>query len=143
MDTKKLITGVALTGTLIAGTAGVALAAEGSGPVVSGETAEARHPRLRYAARAAGKVVLDTVGGTRQELREFLAGGGTVAGYAEARGSSADAVIDALVESAGGRVDQAVANGRISPERAETIRAKLPDIAAKIVNRTWGGHGQA
>ena len=141
MDTKKLIAGVALTGTLVAGTAGVALAAEGSGPVASGETGEARHPRLRHAARAAGKVVLDTVGGTRQELREFLAGGGTVAGYAEAGGSSADAVIDALVESAGGRVDQAVANGRISPERAETITAELPDIAAKIVNRTWGGHG--
>jgi hypothetical protein len=142
MDTKKLVAGVALTGTIVAGTAGLAFAADGSGSSSGDPSAQLKHPRLRHAARAAGKVVLDTVGGTAQQLRAFLEGGGTVAGYAEAHGSSAQAVIDALVTAGGGRIDRAVANGRISPQKGDAIKAKLPDLATKLVDRTWGQHAQ-
>jgi len=52
-------------------------------------------------------------------------------------------VIDALVSAADARVDQAVANGKIDEARAATIKAKIPNLAEKLVNRSWGQHAQA
>jgi len=40
-------------------------------------------------------------------------------------------------------LDQAVANGRIDETRAATIKEKIPTLAEKLVNRTWGQHAQA
>ena len=102
-----------------------------------------KHPRLRHAARAAGKVVLGVTGGTPQELRSYLKGGGTVAQWATDHGSSPLAVIDALVSAADARVEQALANGKIDQARADTIKEKIPTIVEKLVNRTWGQHAQA
>ena len=147
MDTKKLVAGAALAGTLVVGTAGMAFAADS--PTTdspqgtkdpSGQSVQ--HPRLRHAARAAGKVVLGVTGGTGQELRSYLKGGGTVAQWATDHGSSPQAVIDALISAANARVDQAVANSKIDEARAATIKGKIPTIAEKLVNRTWGQHAQ-
>ena len=144
MDTKKLVAGAALAGTLVVGTAGMAFAADS--PTTDSKDPSGlsvKHPRLRHAARAAGKVVLGVTGGTPQELRSYLKGGGTVAQWATDHGSSPQAVIDALVSAADARVDQAVANGRIDETRAATIKEKIPTLAEKLVNRTWGQHAQA
>ena len=142
MDTKKLVAGAALAGTLVVGTAGMAFAADS--PTTKDPSGQSvTHPRLRHAARAAGKVVLGVTGGTPQELRSYLKGGGTVAQWATDHGSSPQAVIDALVSAANARVDQAVANGKIDEARAATIKGKIPTFAEKLVNRTWGQHAQA
>jgi hypothetical protein len=143
MDTKKLVAGAALAGTLVAGTAGMAFAADTPSTGTQDPSGQSTHPRLRHAARAAGKVVLGVTGGTGEELRSYLKGGGTVAQWATDHGSSPQAVIDALVNAANARVDQAVVNGRISQARADTIKAKIPTLAEKLVNRTWGQHAQA
>ena len=143
MDTKKLVAGAALAGTLVVGTAGMAFAADSPTTDTKDPSGQSvQHPRLRHAARAAGKVVLGVTGGTGQELRSYLKGGGTVAQWATDHGSSPQAVIDALISAANARVDQAVANSKIDEARAATIKGKIPTIAEKLVNRTWGQHAQ-
>ena len=76
-------------------------------------------------------------------MRTYLKGGGTVAQWATDHGSSPQAVIDALVSAGNTRVDEAVANGKIDQARADTIKGKLPTLAEKLVNRTFGQHAQA
>jgi hypothetical protein len=143
MDTKKIVAGAALAGTLVVGTAGVAVAADTSSPPASDPSGQSvRHPRLLRAARAAGKVVLGVTGGTPQELRAFLKGGGTVAQWATNHGSTPQAVSDALVQAADARVDQALANGKIDQARADKIKARIPTIVEKLMTRTWGQHAQ-
>jgi hypothetical protein len=144
MDTKKLVAGAALAGTLVVGTAGVAAAADTSTPSSSDPSSQAvKHPRLRHAARAAGKVVLGITGGTPQELRTYLRGGGTVAQWATDHGSTPQAVSDALTQAADARVDQALANGKIDSTQAANIKDRIPTMVEKLMTRTWGQHAQA
>lgn len=146
MDTKKLVAGAALAGTIVVGTAGMAFAADSPGTGTSStdpSSQSANHPRLRHAAQEAGKVVLGVTGGTGQELRTYLKGGGTVAGWATDHGKTAKDVSDALVSAADARVDQALLDGKIDQAKAATIKGKIPTIVEKVMNRTWGQHAQA
>ena len=81
---KKLVATVALAGAVTVGTAGIAGAAEGAG-TSSDPSAQARtgHPGLRREVRrGAVKVVTDTLGVSRQELRAALTGGQSISEYA-------------------------------------------------------------
>jgi hypothetical protein len=141
MDTKKLIAGAALAGTLVVGGAGVATAADVSVP--SGVASQAvGHPRLRNLVRAAAKVVLGVTGDTPQELRSFLQGGGTLAQWATDHNSSPQAVSDALVQAADARVDKALANGRITSAQAARITQRIQTVVGKLMTRTWGQRPQ-
>ena len=140
MNAKKIVAGAALAATLVAGTAGAAAAADSSTP----SSSAVKHPRLRrLVVRAAVKVVLGVTGGTPQELRAFLQGGGTLAQWATNHGSSPGAVSAALIQAADARVDQALANGRINDTQAARIKARIPTVVDKLMNRTWGQHAQA
>jgi hypothetical protein len=141
MNTKKIVAGAALAATLVVGSAEVAAAADGPTPP-SGQSVG--HPRLRRAIlRGAVKVVLGITGGTPQELRTFLKGGGTLSQWATNHGSSPGAVSAALIQAADARVDQALANGRINDTQAARIKARIPTVVDKLMNRTWGQHAQA
>jgi hypothetical protein len=142
MDTKlkKIVATVALAGAITAGTAGAAFAADGTSGGTTTPNAQAlrRHPRLfRNVRQAAIKIVVDTVGGTRQDLRAALQSGKTISQYA---GDKSDAVVTALVNAADAKVDQAVAAGKITPERGATIKSKVPDRVNTLVNRQFGQH---
>lgn len=146
---KKLVAGAALAGALTVGTAGVAVAADGSstgsttGSTPAAQTAR-RHPTVRRAIRRGGaKVVTDTLGVSRQQLRDALKGGQTLRAYATSLGKDPQAVIDALTNAANTKLDQLVAAGTIQQDRADTIKTKLPDRINKLMDHQFGQHATA
>jgi hypothetical protein len=142
---KKLVAGVTLAGALTVGTAGVAVAAEGSGTTTdpSAQTA-GRRPWLRHQlVKAAIGVVSDTLGVAHQELREALKGGQTINQYATSLGKDPQAVVDALTDAATTRLDQWVTDGRITQERADTLKSRLPARIDTLMNRQFGQHAAA
>ena len=96
-----------------------------------GERRAHRRQRLREAAQVAA----DTIGITRAELRDAVRGGQTVAEVAQDHEVDPQDVIDALVEHATTKIDDAVAAGRIDADRADALKARLPDLADRFVNR--------
>lgn len=148
MDSKitKLVAGVALAGALTVGTAGVAVAADGNGGSSTDPSAQParRHPGLRLEVRkAAVKVVTDTLGVSRQDLRTALQGGQTISGYTTSLGQDPQAVVDALTSAATTKLDQLVADGTIKQERADTVTSKLPARIDTLMNRQFGQHASA
>lgn len=72
---------------------------------------------------------------SREELREELAGGKTLAEIATAEGKSVDGLVDALVASAEKKIDAAVTAGRLTEERAAELKADLRSRITALVDR--------
>ena len=148
MDSKltKLLAGVALAGALTVGTAGVAVAADGSAGTSTTPSAQAgkRHPGLRAEVRrSAGKVIAETLGVSREDLRAALKGGQTLSAYTTSLGKDPQTVVDALTNAATTKLDQLVADGTIKQERADAAKSKLPARIDRLMNRTFGQHASA
>jgi hypothetical protein len=146
MDMKKLVATVAVAGAVTVGTAGAAFAADSSGSGSADPSAQTAkgHPGLRREVRrAAVKVVTDTLGVSRQDLRAALQGGQTISQYATSLGKDPQAVADALVNAANAKLDQLVADGKLSQERADTIKGKVPARVDTLMNRQFGQHAPA
>jgi hypothetical protein len=142
---KKLVAGVALAGALTAGTAGVAFAADGSTSTTtpSAQTAR-RHPLIRREIRrGVVKVVTDTLGVSREDLRDALKSGQTLSQYTTSLGKDPQTVVDALTNAANTKLDQLVANNTITQERADTIKSKLPAHIDTLMNHVFGQHATA
>jgi hypothetical protein len=90
-----------------------------------------RHHRVRVFIR---KVVLDTIGIDRPTLRSELRSGKTIGEIATAHNVEPSAVVDALVSATTTKLDAAVSAGKITPERAAKIEARLPARFTKLVN---------
>jgi predicted nuclease with RNAse H fold len=136
---KKLIASALLAATITGG--GVAVAA--TGPVGAQEpAAEAEaHPRKqhhRQALRRAVKTSAEVIGITARELATELRAGRSIAEVAQAEGVEVAEVTDALVAKGTARIDQAVADGKITAERAAKAKARLPEAAERIVNARKG-----
>jgi len=85
----------------------------------------------------------DALGVTESELLSALEDGQSIADVAEQRGGDVQEVVDTLVAAATERLDQAVEDGRVDEDRAEEIKAALPDRIAAMVEREgfpgrWG-----
>jgi transposase-like protein len=135
-DMKKLVATVATAGLLVSGSASVAYAAD------SGTTAPAPGSTAGHARRLAGGalgVAAKAIGIDRSDLVKAVRDGKSVADVAKAHDVDPSTVEDALVDAATQRVDQAVSNGRIEADRAETIKDKLPERAAKLVETPLKG----
>jgi len=150
MDSKltKLVAGVALAGALTVGTAGVAVAADGSGGSATDPSAQTGkhpgHPALRLKVRkAAVQVITDTLGVSRQDLRTAMKGGQTLSEYATSLGKDPQTLVDALTNAATTKLDQLVSDGTMTQERADTVKGKLPARIDKLVNRQFGQHATA
>lgn len=74
-----------------------------------------------------------------EALSDALRDGQTIGEVAEANGSSVAAVIEALVAEANAKLDQAVADEKLTAERAEEIRAETPDRIEAMVNGEFEG----
>lgn len=141
---KKLVAGVALAGALTVGTAGVAVAADNGSTTTDPSAQTAKHPGLRAVIRRGGaKVVADTLGVTRHELRQALEGGQTISQYATSLGKDPQTVVDALTKAANDKLDQLVSEGKITQQRADTVKGKLPARIDKLMNRQFGQHASA
>jgi hypothetical protein len=77
---------------------------------------------------AAGAIGIDV-----EDLVTALRDGQTIAAVAEAHDVDPDDVVAAMVADAEAHLDQAVADGRLSTEDAEEIRADLPARIAELV----------
>jgi hypothetical protein len=145
MNIKKLVATFAIAGTLTAGTAGMAYAADsgtsGSGSGTPAATAT-RHPRLRALVRRHGaKIVADTLGVTTTDLRAALKGGQSITEYANSLGKDPQAVTDALVNAANQAIDKLVAKGRIDQTKGADLKTKVPARVEKVMNRHFGQAG--
>ncbi len=141
---KKLVAGVALAGALTVGTAGVAAAADSSTTPTDPSAQAVKHPGLRLKVRrAAVKVVIDTLGVSRQDLRTAMKGGQTLSQYATSLGKDPQTLVDALTNAAATKLDQLVADGTINQERADTVKSRLPARIDKVMNRQFGQHAAA
>lgn len=141
---KKLVAGVALAGALTVGTAGVAVAADGSTAPKDPSAQAGKHPGLRAEIRhGAIKVVTDTLGVSRQDLRAALKGGQTLSQYTTSLGKDPKTVVDALTNAATTKLDQLVSAGKITQQRADTVKSKLPARIDKLMNHQFGQHASA
>lgn len=96
--------------------------------------AERRQFRMETAAEALGL--------TTDELKDQLRDGKTLAEIAEAQGVDRQTLIDTLVTAATERIDQAVADGKMTQERADKAKAKLPEVITKIVDGEFRHRGE-
>ncbi|MCP4223232.1 MAG: hypothetical protein GY773_07830, partial [Actinomycetia bacterium] len=85
------------------------------------------------------ETVAEVIGIEVADLAEALRDGQTIAEVAGANGSSAQAVIDALVAEMNTKLDQAVEDGNLTTERANEIRADAPDRIESMVNGEFEG----
>jgi hypothetical protein len=145
MKMQKLVATVALAGAITVGTAGMAFAADSTGSGSSAATAQTakRHPVIRKEIRRDGaKIVLSTLGVSKDDLKAALKSGQSISEYATSLGKDPQAVVTALVNAADAKVDQLVANKTITADRGATIKSKVPDRVNKIVNHHFGQAAQ-
>ena len=137
---KKVVATIAMAGAITAGTAGFAYAQDSSGTTPDKPAATAKdHPRIRRAVRRhAGKIVADTLGVSRADLRAALEGGQTVREFA---GSQAGAVHDALVAAADTAIDKAVTNGRIDAAKGAELKGNVEARVDKAMDHQFGQGG--
>ena len=135
---KKVIATVIAGGLLIVGTAGAAVALQGDdGGGVSGTPApneRHRHHLRRAAFRIAAGAAAETIGVPVTDLSGAIRGGQTVAALAESHGVDPRAVEQAVVGALTDVVDRAVSEGRLTEERAATIKERIPGFAERVVN---------
>jgi polyhydroxyalkanoate synthesis regulator phasin len=71
---------------------------------------------------------------TEAQLRERLVDGDTLAEVAKAEGKSVDGLVKALVAAASEKIDDAVADGRLTKERAAELKEGLEERVTALVN---------
>ncbi|HUH14662.1 MAG TPA: hypothetical protein VML35_02115 [Gaiellaceae bacterium] len=74
------------------------------------------------------------LGVTEAELREALQGGKTLAEIAKDEGKTAEGLADAMVAAAAERLDEAVADGRLTKAQRDELVASLEEQTTAIVN---------
>ena len=80
-----------------------------------------------------GKVLLE-VGLDPASVREGFANGQTLGDTAEANGISPETIVDAIVDAMTERLNQAIADGKLTPEEAAEKAAGIPERATEIVD---------
>lgn len=81
-------------------------------------------------------VAATAIGVAPDALRRAVDDGRSISALAADAGVSSDRVVDAVVRDANLKVDQAVADGRMAPDRASMLRARLPNWAEQLVAQT-------
>jgi hypothetical protein len=91
---------------------------------------------LRRLAGMELDVAATTIGVAPNVLRQAVDDGQSIAKLATDAGVPTDRVVDAIVRDANTKVDRAVADGRIAPDRATLLRGRLPNWAEQLVTQT-------
>ena len=93
-------------------------------------------PMLQRLASMELDVAATTIGVAPDVLRHAVDGGRSIASMATDAGVPTDRVVDAVLRDANTKVDLAVADGRIAPDRARVLRGRLPNWAEQLVVQT-------
>lgn len=83
---------------------------------------------------ASFEAAADIIGIENAELREALAAGATLAEVAEDNGVDVETLVDGLVAALNEKVDELVADGRITAEQAAEIKENAPERIGNFVN---------
>lgn len=141
----KKITLLGVTGVLaITLSAGVAYAVPNNNPTSSStvnavtENVGAKdkvEKHREYGAEFAGILGMDA-----NTLGQELKSGKTLAQIAAAKGMDAKTLTEKLQTAFNDRIDKAVANGKLTADKAVTMKAKTAAKAASAINKSWTGH---
>jgi|KBSMisStandDraft_5_1062788.scaffolds.fasta_scaffold1111582_1 hypothetical protein len=82
----------------------------------------------------------DTIGIPVDQLKADYKAGQSISEIATANNVDPQKVADALVAKATDTLNQAVADGKLSQERATKAEAKLPELATKVIDHHKGDH---
>jgi polyhydroxyalkanoate synthesis regulator phasin len=88
------------------------------------------------------KVAADKIGVQPKDLIEARRNGQSIADVANEHHVNPGDVVSAIVNAVNQRIDQAVANGRLAQDKANELKAKVPQLADRFVN-TKGGMGRS
>jgi hypothetical protein len=88
------------------------------------------------------QIVVEQTGLTVREIGEQVRGGFTLAEIITANGGSVEEVTNAAIAQAAERINEAVANGRITQERADEMIAALADNVSNMLNFDAVARGQ-
>lgn len=120
--------------------------ADGELPLLAGPLHHRHGPHVLFHGLEAAAAYLEL---SEAELREQLRAGETLAEIATAQGKSVDGLEQALLEEARERLDEAVADERLTEERRQEILDRLAERIDDLVNgelpgphgRGFGPHG--
>jgi len=132
--------GIALVALVAVTMSGLALATTGgtnaaAPPASTVPGPRADHPRPRVARRRAVlRTAAEVLGIDPEELVRRLAGGATLAQIADEEGVGRDRLVDALVDAVAGRVDAAIAAGRLDASRRDEILGRARDAIERRID---------
>lgn len=146
---KKTLATIGITSALAFAGLGVATVAsaqtaDSDADTDNAESTESTEERTRDGRRGAGRGhrggggcgnVAELLGLEPEELRAQLDAGATLAEVAEANGVDADELVDLMVAEATERLDEKVADGRLTEDEAAE---RLADKAERIEDRVFG-----
>ena len=142
------LAGLALTGGTLAFAVGTSGTASASTTAQSALTQDAtphgvrgwlrqhRHEIRKEIAQTAA----DKIGIPVDELKTDYQNGQSISEIATAHGVDPQSVADALVAKATDTINQAVADGKLSQDRATKAEARLPELATRVINHHKGDH---
>jgi len=99
------------------------------------------HPGEHLFARGIARQVAEATGLEVADVVQQLRDGATIADILTANGVDVDTFTNNLIASASERLAQAVANGRISQERADEMIARLTEQLPEIINSSRPAEG--
>jgi NAD(P)-dependent dehydrogenase (short-subunit alcohol dehydrogenase family) len=102
-------------------------------------TADSARPKAHRRLRAARGVLVtaaNAIGIQPKDLLAELRKAQSIADVAAAHNVPEQTVIDAVVNAATKKIDDAVAAGKLDPTKAAAMKAKLPDRVKQLVERT-------
>ncbi len=151
MKFKKIaLVGVISLATVVA-TVGVAGAANGALAVNKTQATQDKHQMVcndqtKHSARgfeskdfASLSSAAPLLGLQPQELQAELKAGKSLKDVASAKGIDNTKLAQDLEAALTAKIDQAVQNGKLMPEQATAIKAKLPQRIQALLNRKWDG----
>jgi hypothetical protein len=84
------------------------------------------------------QVTADAIGISTDELKSELKDGKSIAQVATEHNVDPQTVITAIDNDVNSRVDQAVADNKLTQDRADAIKARAPEVITRIVNHVFG-----
>jgi hypothetical protein len=91
-----------------------------------------------FGFRAGFDAVADAIGISEDDLHAALRDGQTIAEVAGANGVDVQAVVDAMVAEVSARIDEQVAEGDLTQEEADELKADLAERLTDVVNGEIG-----
>jgi|SRR5436190_2385512 len=99
-------------------------------------------PKIK-AIKEAAKVAADKIGVSVEDLKAAVKGGQSVADLATAHNVAPADVEQAIVDAGTTKVDAAVTAGTLTPQQGGFLKARLPEMANKFVNKVGGAKADA